>query len=214
LAQHYGVSRPTMREAIIALEVDGLVETRQGSGIYVSARKPQSGVTGDTDIGPFELLEARRAVEAEICAIAATRITDEEVSKLEALLRQMNSENLVEEIVKSERADREFHFVIAEASRNSALIATFELLWDSRIRSPQGQLLSRKAHAAGVKPRVDEHTAIIDALRAGDPDQARMAMRAHLSRVIATLLEVTEVHELEQARDRIAAKRKLYADQA
>jgi DNA-binding FadR family transcriptional regulator len=212
LAQRYGVSRPTMREAIIALEVDGLVETRQGSGIYVSAQKPQSGVAGDTDIGPFELLEARRSIEGEICAVAATRITDEEVGKLEALLQRMNSENLIEEIVQSERADRAFHLLIAEATRNSAMIAAFELLWDSRTSSPQSKLLSQKAHAAGVKPRVDEHTAIVDALRARDSDQARMAMRAHLNRVITTLLEVTEVHELAQARERIAAKRELYAD--
>src|SRR5690349_12503524 len=63
LANTYGVSRPTIREAIIALELDGLVEVRLGSGVYVTARAPRGGQAGETDIGPFELLEARRAIE-------------------------------------------------------------------------------------------------------------------------------------------------------
>src|SRR5215469_14105709 len=69
LAQSYSVSRPTIREAILALEIDGLVEVRVGSGVYVSARVPSGGQAGRTDMGPFELLEARRAIEGEACAL-------------------------------------------------------------------------------------------------------------------------------------------------
>src|SRR4051812_31963066 len=76
LAQSFSVSRPTIREAIIALELDGLVDVRTGSGVYVMAKEPPSGKAGVTDIGPFELLEARRAVEGEVCALAAERIND------------------------------------------------------------------------------------------------------------------------------------------
>ena len=66
LAQSYAVSRPTIREAIIALDLDGLVEVRVGSGVYVTARLPRGGEAGAMDVGPFELLEARRAIEGEI----------------------------------------------------------------------------------------------------------------------------------------------------
>ena len=62
LAQTFGVSRPTVREAIIALELDGLVEVRLGSGVYVTNRHPPSGIEGAKDIGPFELLEVRRGL--------------------------------------------------------------------------------------------------------------------------------------------------------
>src|SRR5690348_1481108 len=71
LAQALDVSRPTVREAIIALELDGLVDVRMGSGVYVLHQRPPAGQAPDRDIGPFELLEARRAIEGESCALAA-----------------------------------------------------------------------------------------------------------------------------------------------
>src|SRR5216110_1658100 len=76
LAQNFKVSRPTVREAIIALELDGLVEVRLGSGVYVMSRQPPGGREGAKDIGPFELLEARHAIEGEAAALAAVRIDD------------------------------------------------------------------------------------------------------------------------------------------
>src|SRR5882762_9886677 len=82
LAQSFGVSRPTVREAIIALELDGLVDVRLGSGVYVTNRLPPSGTEGAKDIGPFELLEARRIIEGETCALAATRIDDAQLKQL------------------------------------------------------------------------------------------------------------------------------------
>jgi DNA-binding FadR family transcriptional regulator len=210
LAQSYAVSRATVREAIIALEIDGLVEVRLGSGVYVTHRAPPSGKTGETDVGPFELLEARRAIESEVCAIAASRIDDAQLSQLEDLVAEMQQEN-ARDVVMSEDADRRFHMLIAEATKNSACVSSVKHLWDTRARSPQSKLLSVKAHAAGVKPRIDEHGAILDALRLRDPDAARAAMRQHLSRVIESLLEATEVEEVERARTLIAEQRRRYA---
>src|SRR5882757_9470367 len=85
LAQAYTVSRPTIREAIIALELDGLVEVRLGSGVYVTARLPRGGEAGAMDVGPFELLEARRAIEGESAALAAALISDEQLRELQHL---------------------------------------------------------------------------------------------------------------------------------
>ena len=85
------------------------------------------------------------------------------------------------------------------------------MLWDARARSPQYQLMSAKALAAGVTPRIDEHAIILDALRRREPDAARTAMRDHLTRVLDVAAAATEVHELEQARARIAAERKRYS---
>jgi DNA-binding FadR family transcriptional regulator len=209
LAQAYAVSRPTIREAIIALELDGLVEVRLGSGVYVMARAPRDGQAGEMDVGPFELLEARRSIEGESAALAAALITDDQLEELQGLVGEMQAEN-PRDVVMSEDADRRFHMLIATASQNSAMVAAVQMLWDARARSPQTKLLSAKAHAAGVTPSIDEHAAILDALRRRDPDAARQAMRDHLTRVLTSLLAATEVHELEQARARIAAERKRY----
>lgn len=211
LAQFYNVSRPTIREAIIALEVDGVVSVRQGSGVYVIAKTPRTGIASVTDIGPFELLEARRAIEGEACALAAKQIDDSQLEQLDALITEMRSDNLLDDITQSEQVDRRFHMLIAEASGNSAMAAVVDILWDMRFRSPQSRMLTTKAHAAGVKPRVEEHVAIVDALRHGDPQQARAAMQSHLGRVLDTLLQTTEIHEVDRARERIQQQRQRYA---
>ncbi|HEY2751204.1 FadR/GntR family transcriptional regulator [Phenylobacterium sp.] len=213
LAQAYEVSRPTIREAIIALELDGLVEVRLGSGVYVTARLPRGGQAGEMDVGPFELLEARRAIEGESAALAAALISDEELEELRRLVAEMQAEN-ARNVVMSEDADRRFHMLIATATQNSAMVAAVQMLWDARARSPQTQSLSAKAHAAGVTPRIDEHAAILKALRERSPEAARRAMRDHLTRVLESLLAATEVQELEQARARIAAERKRYTTTA
>lgn len=208
LTQSYAVSRPTVREAIIALELDGLVEVRMGSGVYVTASSPRGGQAGETDMGPFELLEARRAIEGEACAIAAVHIGGAELAELDALLAEIVG--AAGDIAASEEADRRFHLLIARATNNSAMLAVVTMLWDARARSPQYRLLSDKAHEAGVGPIGAEHALILDALRSGNPDAARAAMRSHLSRVLESLLEATEVHELEQARARVDAQRRRY----
>jgi DNA-binding FadR family transcriptional regulator len=210
LAQAYNVSRPTVREAIIALELDGLVEVRMGSGVYVVATQPRGGKAGATDIGPFELLEARRAIEGEACALAAQRISDAELVQLDALVAEMQAEN-GRDLNRSEDADRRFHLLIAETTQNSAMIAAVQMLWDARVRSPQTKLLQTKAHAAGVAPRIDEHAEIVEALRSRRPEAARQAMRTHLSRVLDARLAATEVLEIEQVRARIAAERRRHA---
>ncbi|HEY2660545.1 MAG TPA: FadR/GntR family transcriptional regulator [Caulobacteraceae bacterium] len=211
LAQAYAVSRPTVREAIIALELDGLVEVRLGSGVYVTAKRPRGGKANETDIGPFELLEARRAIESEACALAAVRITDEELDQLRLLVTEMQVEN-AHDVTLSEDADRRFHMLIAASTKNSAMIAAVQMLWDARARSPQYQLLSAKALAAGVAPRIDEHAEIVEALETRKPETARQAMRCHLTRVLDSLLAATEVQEVELARAKVAAERERYTN--
>ena len=93
LAQTFAVSRPTVREAIISLELDGLVEVRLGSGVYVTHREPPDGAEGPKDIGFFELLEARRSIEGESCALAALRIDDSQLAQLVELVDEMRRDN-------------------------------------------------------------------------------------------------------------------------
>jgi DNA-binding FadR family transcriptional regulator len=208
LALAYGVSRPTVREAVFALELDGLVEVRKGVGVFAIARSPRGGEAAVTDIGPFELLEARRAFEGEACAIAASRIRDQDVEELEKLVQEIDFSG---DLLAAEDADRRFHIKIAEITGNSAMHAVVEMLWEARDRSPQYRLLTDKAHEARVVPREDEHAKILDALRSRDPAKARSVMRAHITGVVDSLLRATEVHELEQAKARVDEQRRKLA---
>jgi GntR family transcriptional regulator, hexuronate regulon transcriptional repressor len=208
LAAKYMVSRPTVREAIIALEVQGLVEVRVGSGAYVLRLPGKEDLPG-FNITAFELTEARLLFEGEAAALAATQISDEELAGIERLVEAIAQENRQPD--GAERADREFHLAIARATRNTAIFEAIEHLWELRATSPEAALLHEKARTANIKPVVDEHTAILEALRARDPAAARAAMRSHLSQVIDSLLFATEERAIEEARKAAQAKRERYA---
>ena len=91
LAQQLGVSRPTVREAMIALEIAGLVEIRTGSGSYVRHRDLIAAPSVDTGPGPIELLNARILIEGEIAAEAAQRATPEDLVEIAGTLKEMES---------------------------------------------------------------------------------------------------------------------------
>jgi GntR family transcriptional repressor for pyruvate dehydrogenase complex len=116
--------------------------------------------------------------------------------------------------VWGEAADRRFHCAIAQATQNSAMAAVVEQLWDMRESSPLSQRLLRMVRMKGVQPVIDEHRAILDALRERDPKAARAAMRKHLTRVIDNLLETTELEAIEQARAQVQAQRSRYGPKA
>lgn len=209
LASMFGVSRPTIREAVIALELEGLVVVRTGSGVYVQEAAPEEDGVDDLDVGPFELTEARALFESETAALAATLITDEEIERLEAAIAAMEKENL--ENVSGENADREFHLIIARATRNSAIAAVIEDLWEARERSVLTRRMYEHVRRTGVKPAIADHREILEALRARDAQRARLAMRTHLTRVIDAILEATEIEAVEEARRRVSANRERYS---
>ena len=207
LAAAHNVSRPTVREAVIALEVQGLVEVRVGSGAYVR-RLPGKDALPGFNISAFELTEARLLFEGEAAALAASEITDEEIAEIEQLIVAIADENNRPD--GTEQADRAFHLAIARATRKGAVYDAIENLWNLRSGSPEAALLHAKARSANIKPVVDEHTAVLDALRARDPGAARSAMRAHLAQVLDSLLFATEEMAIEEARRAAQAKRARY----
>ena len=207
LAQQYNVSRPTVREAVIALEVQGLVEVRIGSGAYVVAL-PGKKQTPGFNITAFELTEARLLFEGEAAALAATQASDEEIAEIERLVTEIAREN--QDPKGTDKADRAFHLAIARATRNTAVFETIEKLWSLRYTSPEAALLHEKARTANVKPVVEEHSAVLEAFRRRDPNGARAAMRAHLAAVLDSLLFATEEKALEETRRVVEAKRARY----
>jgi GntR family transcriptional regulator, hexuronate regulon transcriptional repressor len=204
LAAAFKVSRPTIREAMISLEIRGLAASRHGSGIYVTDQPPDEG-GGDLDIGAFELTEARRLFEGESAALAATTISDEGLEELERIIGEMIDENARKQ--QDWTADRRFHIAIARATRNTAIATVIEHLLDMRHKSPLCVYMLERARRVGVQPRVSEHRRILDALRKHDPKAARNAMRDHLARVIKDLLAATEPDALDGAAAKSAKKR-------
>jgi len=181
LAKQLGVSRPSVREALIALEVEGYVEVRVGSGVYVVG-PPATAARGEplpADSGPFELIKARWLIEAECAALAAREATKAQIRSMEEALDQMDSDR--ERGVVPLAADRLFHLRIAEASGNSALALVVKTLWDQRT----GPLFLRLEHHFDTPAlwgvAVREHREIVAAIARRDPGGARAAMRRHMN---------------------------------
>ncbi|RDV29150.1 FadR family transcriptional regulator [Alteromonas aestuariivivens] len=177
LAEKLGVSRPTIREAMIALELAGIIEIRTGSGIYVLDQSPELTLE-DEGVGPFEILDTRYILESEACALAAARITDKQLAELKDIILEMEEEEKRPDA--SEKADMKFHLLIAEASQNSAISVIIKWLWELRNRSSLSQLFMSRLRKEGIHPSINEHRKILRALERRDPERARSAMKAHI----------------------------------
>lgn len=207
LAERFSVSRVVIREAEISLEALGHVEIKVGSGVYV--REPSQTSSGRLPkVSAFELTQTRLLFESESAALAATEITDEQIEELERTIAVM--ENTPQDSPESDEADRVFHLTIAKASGNSANYFIMENLWRMRVELPQVKEMYAAVCVEDSYSRVDEHEAILNALKDRNPDQARKAMRAHFSRLIENLLIATEQHAIEEARRRANANREKY----
>ena len=179
LARQLGVSRPSVREALIALEVEGYVEVRVGSGVYVVGKGAGGAEPLPADSGPFELIKARWLIEAECAALAARQATRPQIRAMEEALDQMDSDR--ERGVMPLAADRLFHLRIAEASGNSALALVVKTLWDQRT----GPLFLRLEHHFDTPAlwgvAIREHREIAAAIARHDAAAARAAMRRHMN---------------------------------
>ncbi|MFO1397130.1 MAG: FadR/GntR family transcriptional regulator [Burkholderiales bacterium] len=182
LATLLGVSRTSVREAVISLEIAGRVEVRVGAGIFV-AEPGAAQIAGLVDEGPspFDLLAARRLIEGEIVARAARVARKADIAALRQTVVRMREH--ADDFGKRDAADREFHVRIAAATGNSSLALVVEGLWQQR----RGKLWSRIEaffHTKRIREgTLLDHNAIIDALEQHDAEAAREAMHKHLARV-------------------------------
>lgn len=207
LAERFGVSRVTIREAEIALQAIGRIEIKTGSGVYV-AEQPRAGAGVLPEVSAFELTEARALFEAEAAALAAPIISADKLAELDRLLAVMAAEDCDKE--RSTAADRDFHALIAAASGNQAIIHVINELWRLRTEVPQ----VRQAHAAVCMSDVDalqrEHGAIVDALKKRDPQGARIAMRQHFRRLLEAMLDDNEERALSEIKRQSAQSRERF----
>lgn len=187
LCQMLGVGRASLREALKALEIMGMIETRLGDGTFVCSRSEFLArpllwaITGSSPGETQQLIEARRCLEVEMAGWAAERATEEELKVIEGHLNQMrqaaNSNAFLE-------ADLSFHLAIGAASHNTIFLNALHL-----IRNLLRQWIGRALALEGVSEvSLEHHTAILEAIQARDPAAARAAMRHHLNETAKFLL--------------------------
>lgn len=186
LARQLGVSRPSVREALIAMEVEGWVEVRTGSGVYVLDRAggADHGAPGRRqqiaadEWGPLELIRARRLVEGEIAAVAATQAKLKHIAAMNKALDTMKKD--ADGSVLPLDGDRAFHTALVESCDNVVLLETVQRFWDSR-RGPLFERLGGYFETVDSwRAAIVEHQAILDAVRSHDAAAARLAMHQHM----------------------------------
>lgn len=209
LAERFNVSRPTIREAIIALEALGRVQVKTGSGIYVLENYAINGAIDDA-ISPFELTEARALIEGEAAALAANLITAEELKELEQSLGEMALENEAGDLASGD-ADRHFHRIISQATRNTMIVTLIEHMWHVRNNAPQVYRAYKSICEMDGDRRVEEHREIYEALVNRDANAARAAMHHHFARILNKLIATTEAEEVEKARKAARETRKRFS---
>ena len=209
LADRFDVSRPTIREAIIALEVLNRVQVKTGSGVYVLEQsKGHNGI--DPSITAFELTEARALIEGEAAALAATMISEEELRQLEETLHEMADESEDGKLI-SELADEKFHHIISQATRNKMLTKVIDHLWYVRDNSPEVHKAYKAICETDWRARVDEHRDILAALKKRDSHAARAAMHEHFARILTKLIAIQEEEQLQEIRRQAQESRERFS---
>ncbi|WPB57319.1 FadR/GntR family transcriptional regulator [Xylophilus sp. GOD-11R] len=186
LAEQLKVSRTSVREALIALELEGLVEVRVGAGVFVCSPAAPSALESTEptvrewlrsqgDIGPFDLIKVQLLVEPECAAMAAASASDEAIARIVAAGRAMEGSATPRE------HNRAFHIAIAAATNNAAMAMTVTNLWNLHDESPMFQKLEQHFvnNPESWAKAEHEHEELMQALVHRRPDDARLAMQAH-----------------------------------
>ncbi|MGD2157132.1 MAG: FadR/GntR family transcriptional regulator [Anaerolineales bacterium] len=188
IAERMGISRPTVREAVAALEVVGLVETKIGQGTFIKSADVESLETRienlfQTERSPFETLETRKILESHAAELAAQKASLQQLEEIEAAFRELWDE-ADQSQDWNEAADRRFHIAIAEASGNSVICDVLHILLDIGQKRVWAKLkeIGRLIPGSLDKDFL-EHQAIFHAIRERDPDKARNTVWNHFTSV-------------------------------
>jgi GntR family transcriptional regulator, transcriptional repressor for pyruvate dehydrogenase complex len=194
LATRLGLSRSSLREAVRALILAGVLKTRQGDGTYVTSLEPHQlletmslAVDLMQNRTLVELFEVRRMIEPAATALAAGRIDKEDLRRLEETLGRMDSAENVEELVE---ADDDFHRTVASATGNAALAALLQNLYGRTLRARIWRGLAEEGALDRTKI---SHRAIYGAISNRDAELARSAATMHIAEVEAWFRRLPEV---------------------
>ncbi len=190
LAETYGVARNTLRDALAQLEAEGLLETRAGSGTYVTCEADRPPASSVEDANPLELIDARFALEPHICRLAVLHGRREDFEQLDALCTGM--EQSIADPTRFAEADTEFHWLLAAATRNNLLIRIIGQINTVRAMDEW----TRMRHLT-LEPRIIsqynvQHRQILNAIRTREPERAANRMKEHLEAARLSLTRAAE----------------------
>jgi len=214
LAQKFGVSRPSLREALLRLEARGLIEVARSGGFAVT------DVTAPTISSPLahllqrhptaeqDVLELRHGLELVAAHFAALRATKADRARLRRTFARLSGPQAKQDAIAAAQIDAEFHLAVAEASHNVALVhvmhglhnllsTTMRHAWEVMYREPDS-----------VRVLLEQHRALLDAVLDGDPGTARDAAHLHLNYVRQTLLQQPDVARQSAAQSHRPARRR------
>jgi DNA-binding FadR family transcriptional regulator len=192
LAEEFGTSRPSVREALSALEILGITESRGGKGNFIKGNfnfplYEQKFRELEEEESPFELLEARKVLETEIVGLTAKNATEEEIATIQGSLNKMK--DAMKNIPEIMEFDREFHINIARAAHNSLLFSMMIYLTDLSKEKLWINLKEKSWSIPGhTQKYFEEHNEILKAIKNKDSKRARNRMYDHLAGVEKDLL--------------------------
>lgn len=168
----------------------GKVEAKLNSGFYLLEQPKQEIISA------FELTQARAFIEGETAVLAALNITDRELFDLEQCFEEMKNGD-------PEKADENFHLIIAKSTRNKAILMTVKELWNIKKSNQDIRMAYKNVCYRNDVQRLKEHQKILIALQNHQVEHARVAMHEHFKRLINALFEVSETEALEKLREKI-----------
>ena len=204
LADQTKVSRPVLRDALKILEERGLIEARRGGGTFVcdligpifSEAVVQLIARHPSAINDY--FEFRRGIEGQAAAQAAMRAAPSDVKRLEEIVRQMHEAHEAEDLTAEALLDIEFHHAVGEAAHNVVMLHTLRScyrLLENGVFYNRGRLY----HYPGARSELlQQHQAIANAIREGDPVGSRRASEEHIDYVRGTLTDAEQLHQRER----------------
>ena len=190
LAETYGVARNTLRDALYQLEKEGLLETRAGSGTYVTAPAETGVPMAVSEATPLELIDARFALEPHICRLFILQARREDFEKLETLCQKMEAS--VTDPTTFAEADTEFHYALALATRNSLLIWLIDQINAVRTLDQWARMRQLTLDENIIGRYNDQHRDLLNALRAREPERAASCRKDHLETARLSLTRAAE----------------------
>jgi len=196
MAESLQISRTSIREALRELEIMGLIESRQGEGNFIknsfenNLLEPLSTIFLLKESNPDEILELRNIIERGSVALAAGRITDEELAEMELLLEDSLKSDFKDKLVDM---DINFHYKIAQASKNFLILSilnAISFLIEAFIKDIRKNVITKEENIIML---IQQHRDILSALKAHDPIAAEKAMLDHLQYVNSQMKKEIEI---------------------
>ncbi|PWC37649.1 FadR/GntR family transcriptional regulator [Azospirillum sp. TSO35-2] len=185
LAKQLGVSRSSVREALIALEINGWVEIRTGHGVYVRPTLPDGAGgavedTADEDIGVEALMEARETIEGEIAALAAKNATDAQLQDITRIVERMEVDAAAGDMETFHEHDQQFHAMIGAMTGNPVFVEITDMLWKKRKTLHYAKFERQYSDSSIIVTMCADHRIILEAIRSRSAGTAKQAMRRHI----------------------------------